>query len=252
MNNRLLIERNRLETFYIRRFARALRQQAAPTIRALRELPAELVLSQLPQLVQPDIYRETLTECYNRVGVRFSQETRTELIKKARKDIALDEGWNEYFNQFIAPVLNRNTAKKVTRVTQTNIEILQRAIGAGINEGLGIDKIAAQVRNVFEEATQWRSRMIAQTEVISASNQAAYAGAQSAGIEYKKFWSNSGLEGVRESHIFAQEWSYGQDGINPNELFDMGNGNYLMHPGDPEGAVEEIVNCRCTLIVEPI
>jgi len=252
MNNRLLIERNRLEAFYIRRFARALRQQAGPVLKAIRELPAELVLSQVPQLVQPDKIRETLTDCYNRVGIRFSQEYRKELIKKARKDIAIDEGWNEYFNQWIAPILNRNTARKVTRITTTTMELLQKSIGQGINEGLGIDKIARYVRDTFEDATQYRAKMIAQTEVISASNQAAFEGANSAGIEYRKFWSNSGLEGIRESHIFAQDWSYQQDGIRPNEYFDMGNGNVMLHPGDPEGEAEEIINCRCTLIVEPV
>jgi hypothetical protein len=25
-----------------------------------------------------------------------------------------------------------------------------------------------------------------------------------------------------------------------------------LHPGDPEGPPEEIINCRCTLIVEPV
>jgi hypothetical protein len=102
------------------------------------------------------------------------------------------------------------------------------------------------------DVTGHRARMIAQTEVISASNTAAYEGAESAGIEYKKFWSNSGLDSVRESHIFAQEWSYGQDGINPHDKFDMGNGNFMAHPGDPDGPPEEVINCRCTLIIEPV
>ena len=129
---------------------------------------------------------------------------------------------------------------------------MRQSIQTGITEGLGIDKIAKLVRSEMATATASRARTIAQTEVNTAANTAAMEGAACSGIEFRKFWSNSGLDGIRESHIFAQQWSYEQGGIDQSEYFDMGNGNLMLHPGDPEGPSEEVINCRCTLIVEPV
>jgi hypothetical protein len=253
MNTRRLIQaRNRFELIYRRKFAAALNQQAMPVIEALKSQPPESVINQIPILIQPDKIRETLDQCLNDVGRAFSFEYRRYLIQKSRKNIDIDEGWDDYFRLFILPILRRKQAAALTSITQTTVRVLEDYIGRGINEGLGIEKIAGYVREAMEDVLAYRSRMIAQTEVISASNQSAFEGANSSGIQYRKFWSNSGLEGVRESHIFAQEWSFQRDGLEPEEYFDMGNGNSMLHPGDPDGDPSEVINCRCTLIVEPV
>jgi len=90
--------------------------------------------------------------------------------------------------------------------------------------------------------------LIAQTEMITASNQASQYGIDSTGLEYRKFWSNSGLKGVRASHDFAQN-NY-PNGIAKNDVFDMGNGNTMRFVGDPQGVAEEVINCRCTTLYE--
>lgn len=240
----LIRTRNRFEVYYRQQIANALIRQIKPILADLRNLPASAV----SLYVDPEPVRAVLEDVNRRVGVYFSDVYRKKLI--GQKDVS--EGWQAFFEQFILPILNKSTARKVKAITDTTQKLIREAIERGIADGLGIDKISGFVQAEMSGATAWRARAIAQTEVISASNQAAFEGAESAGIEYKKFWSNSGLDGVRDSHIFAQEWSYGQDGINPNEKFDMGNGNFMMHPGDPEGPPEEIINCRCTLIIEPV
>ena len=244
MNTKRLIQsRNRFELIYRRKFASALNQQALPVIEALKSQPPESVINQIPILIQSDKIRETLDQCLTDVGRGFSFEYRRYLIQKSRKNIDIDEGWDDYFRLFILPILKRKTAEAVTSITTTTMNMLKDYIGRGINEGLGIDKIAEYVRDAMEDISAYRSRMIAQTEVISASNQASFEGANSSGIQYRKFWSNSGLEGIRESHIFAQEWSYQRDGLEPEEYFDMGNGNMMLHPGDPDGDPSEVINC---------
>jgi hypothetical protein len=236
MNTRRLIQaRNRFELIYRRKFAAALNQQAMPVIEALKSQPPESVINQIPILIQPDKIRETLDQCLNDVGRAFSFEYRRYLIQKSRKNIDIDEGWDDYFRLFILPILRRKQAAALTSITQTTVRLLEDYIGRGINEGLGIEKIAGYVREAMGDISAYRSRMIAQTEVISASNQSAFEGANSSGIQYRKFWSNSGLEGVRESHIFAQEWSFQRDGLEPEEYFDMGNGNSMLHPGRRPG-----------------
>lgn len=93
-----------------------------------------------------------------------------------------------------------------------------------------------------------RAKAIAQTEVISASNQASEYAARSTGYNYRKFWSTSGLPGIRASHIFAEQ--HHENGIGMDESFDMGDGTFMLYPGDPAGTPENVINCRCTVIHE--
>ena len=247
------------ELKYRKLFSRAIFAQYQPIIRIAGEQGAESALQQIPLFVRPDPLIDVFTQMFREIAPRTAYEYRRSLqqgrkgepgpyLTKADPDF---DSWLNYFNEFILPSMLRRANIRITSVTQTTQRLLRDAINAGIEQGLGIDKIAGYLFDEMGSATASRARTIAQTETISASNQAAFEGANSAGIPYRKFWSNSGLESVRESHIFAQEWSYGQDGIEPEEYFDMGNGNFLLHPGDPEAPAEEVVNCRCTLITMP-
>lgn len=230
----------RKELKYRKLYARALSSQIAPVLRVARQQGEAAALSQVDLLVQSDPLANTYRQMLRDVGAPESYRYRNMLLR--RKEV--EPGWLDYFDQFIMPIMWERTAKKVTRITSNTREILRGTIQNGINEGWGIDKIARELRDMVST----RARTIAQTEVISASNQAAYAGAESAGIRYKKFWSTSGLQNIRASHIQAEADSYAVDGIDPHARFSNG----LMHPGDPEGPADEVVNCRCSLIVIPV
>ena len=82
--------------------------------------------------------------------------------------------------------------------------------------------------------------------MISASNQASEFAADSTGYDYLKFWSTSGLPNIRETHLEAEKYSDDKGGLKPDETFPNG----LLYPGDPNGAAEEVINCRCTLMHE--
>lgn len=239
----LLRDRRRFEIYYRKQIAKALLKQIEPVIRDLKIMPPSVV----PLSLDTEAMTNVIIDINKKVGVYFSDAYRKRLI--GQKSIA--EGWESYFETFILPILNRRTYENVRLITDTTRDILRRTIDRGISEGFGIDKIADFVREEMMGITSHRAKMIAQTEVIAASNQASFEGANSAGIKYKKFWSNSGLANVRESHIMAQDISYSKGGNDPDEPFDMGNGNFLMHPCDPNGPPEDVINCHCSLIIEP-
>ena len=230
----------RKELKYRKLYARALSSQIAPVVRVARQQGEAAALAQVDLLVQADPLADTYRRMLREIGAAESYRYRNMLLR--RKDV--EPGWLDYFDQFIMPIMWERTAKKVTRITENTRKILKGTIQNGINEGWGVDKIARELRDMVST----RARTIAQTEVIGASNSAAYAGAESAGIRYKKFWSTSGLQGIRLSHIQAEADSYAMDGIDPHAKFSNG----LMHPGDPEGPADEVVNCRCSLIVIPV
>jgi hypothetical protein len=121
----------------------------------------------------------------------------------------------------------------------------------GRAEGLGIEQIQ---KNIIKELgasisgnVKARARAIAQTEMISASNQASVYAAKSTGYETRKFWMTSGQESTRESHLEAEIYSDNAGGLKDNETFPNG----LLYPGDPStDDASEVINCRCTIIHE--
>jgi hypothetical protein len=85
-----------------------------------------------------------------------------------------------------------------------------------------------------------RSLRIARTESGAAANGAAFAGYQAGGAPYKG-WLSAEDEHVRPTH-----WDQNGTIIGIDEFFPNG----LKHPNDPDGAAEEVINCRCTLTPE--
>lgn len=91
-----------------------------------------------------------------------------------------------------------------------------------------------------------RARTIARTEIGAAQNMALSEAAQASGIEYELTWCAAEDERTRPSHAAAdgQTRREGED-------FDVGSAR-LSRPGDPNAPPAESINCRCTLLIEPV
>ena len=81
-----------------------------------------------------------------------------------------------------------------------------------------------------------RALMIARTEIGSAMNAAAQAGYVAGGATHKG-WLSARDDRVRDSH---------QDVDGEIVPIEQAFSNGLMHPSDPNGPPEEVINCRCT------
>jgi hypothetical protein len=146
--------------------------------------------------------------------------------------------------------------RKISTITHTSTERIRKVIvdiiDIGETEGYGIPEITKNIYRAVGESLRGngyaRSKAIAQTEIISASNQASERAANATGYDYVKFWSTSGLPGIRISHIEAEQYSDDKGGLKPDEPFQNG----LMYPGDPSGEAAEVINCRCTILHEII
>jgi len=150
----------------------------------------------------------------------------------------------------------REYAERIVTITNTTQERITSVIEEVLSEaelnGYGIDKIKTALKDQiganFRGNVMARAKAIAQTEMISASNQASTYAADSTGMEYRKYWSTSHLQGIRPTHIMAEQDSIAKGGLRKDELF----ANGLKYPGDPSAPAEETVNCRCTILHEII
>ena len=114
---------------------------------------------------------------------------------------------------------------------------VRRAAQEGAEQGLAINKIAENMKTVFNHASG-RAKTIARTEVVGASNFGRHAALSGSGFEFKE-WFTALDEKVRADHI-------GMHGkvIKVTEVWIVG-GSPLEYPGDWNGAAGQVINCRC-------
>lgn len=126
------------------------------------------------------------------------------------------------------------------QITSTTFEKLKDQFEASLEAGENRKELIARIQGVYDGFTEGRATTIARTEVHNATQRGTFAGYQQAGSPIK-IWVAVGDLNTRDAHLQAD----GQE--RPlNMPFDVG-GEKLMYPGDPAGAAENTVNCRCTI-----
>lgn len=178
---------------------------------------------------QVEPFTEALVALHTTVGKAFHDRT---LAQKASYDDII----REWIRQYVA--------RQVVRISDTTKAQLKLAIETGITEGLSIPNIAKLIDELYlEEIIPNRSRTIARTEVISASNASSYITASSTGLPMKKIWLSTADDRTRDSHATANGQSVGI-----TEAFNVG-GQSLLFPGDTSlgASGENVIACRCTI-----
>jgi HK97 family phage portal protein len=134
--------------------------------------------------------------------------------------------------------INTIGLQKVVGITATTINLLKTTLIEGIKNGEGSAKLAKRIREASEEYSYSRSFVIARTE----SHNTMVKGTDMSykeGQVPKKQWMTimDGRERTSHHKIHLEK-------VNSDEKFSNG----LMHPGDPEGAANEVIQCRCQLL----
>lgn len=159
---------------------------------------------------------------YNEDTVNRLIEENPDLLPAPKVDIPEDIRWNKQ--------------KITSNITQA------------VLQGKSIPEIAKTMQTVvgMNKASATRNARTAMTGAQNAGRQQAYDRAKTMGIKVKKEWIAT-LDGrTRHSHGMADGQQVEIDG-----KFKVG-ASELRYPGDPQGAAEEVYNCRCTMAtVEP-
>jgi hypothetical protein len=151
--------------------------------------------------------------------------------------------WQE---QFIGQVRNR-----LVGVADQTFDMVRDVVAAGINEGSSIPDMRRLVQQALdvrgESSWAGRAETIARTETIAAYNGGHLHAWQlqdaEAGIAREKVWLATIDRRTRRSHYRADGQRVALDG-----KFAVGRAQ-LDHPGDPRAPAEEVVSCRCTMLV---
>jgi len=184
---------------------------------------------------------------YKRCGVVFGNMTFKEFERfqnDGKKSIVPSEtkSWaNEFWNTFNLWMMSQG-AKKVRQVENTTRNALATIIQKGRNDGLSMADIAKRIRRDGKIAKMARARMIARTEVHTASCFATNTAMKTTRIMREKEWSSSRDARTRQfpfNHFEADGERVGMDDDYTR------TGEALHYPGDPRGSGANIINCRC-------
>jgi hypothetical protein len=143
------------------------------------------------------------------------------------------------------------TQNFLVRIPDEVYNLVFGEINDGVNAGGSTDDIARMVDAVLETtgSERWanRARVIAITEVTRAYG----AGTTAAGLEQsrvtgrllQKRWRTEHDDRVRASHRAI-------DGVTIPLYQPFNVGGYpMLFPGDPQGPADEVVGCRCDLVI---
>ena len=131
--------------------------------------------------------------------------------------------------------------RRITEVTETTRRQIVNAVDRGYRDGLGQRGVADAILDLVPSLSSTRANVIARTETHGAANYGSQEAAKQTGLPMKKEWVAAADERTRETHREADGSTVGMD-----DTFRVGDSD-LQFPGDPSGAAEEVINCRCTL-----
>ena len=129
-------------------------------------------------------------------------------------------------------------AEKVTNITKTTKDILNKIIVRGQESGTNIKDIAKEITQKVKGMEKKRAMIIARTETATTATTTYHNGLVHAGLE-KTWWNVGGGKTDRESHLKCDK-----ETRKPNEKFSCG----LLYPHQLGAPASEIINCHCELI----
>lgn len=143
------------------------------------------------------------------------------------------------------------TQNFLVRIPDETYSLIFAEITDGVNGGESVEQIADRVDRVltWTASERWsgRARTIAQTETTRAYNAGTVAAgmeqARVTGQQVRKEWIAHRDERTRIAHHDA-------DGQTVAIFYPfLVGGEMLMFPGDPIGSPENVINCRCSVMV---
>jgi HK97 family phage portal protein len=132
--------------------------------------------------------------------------------------------------------------RRIRWITETTWEQLRQKLGDALAEGGSWSDLIGAVEEVLGDLETWRAERIARTETTAALNMGYEESLKATGVR-RKMWVTAHDERVRESHQQMEG-----EIVDLDDYFVLPSGARLRFPCDPEGAPEEVINCRCTIV----
>ena len=233
--------------------------QIEPVLKAIREsYNPQTVIDLVPQIVKPDAIEKTYFDLYAEVGgsaALLNTRIINDAIKTGQvKNTTIEDLWADYIKNYIRNVGNW----RIVSVTETSqnlaAKFIAQAIDEAMMEGESIYEAQQRIERYVEESWRktdlFRADRIARTEVFTAYSLADYESARSYNIGLTKEWVYTSFAGKdpRPGHQMLNGVNVGMSEKFVNPVTNM----ELLHPHDFNGDASEVINCRCSMVYNPI
>jgi len=221
------------------------RKALIATIRPITEADSAEQALQRVEYLDGGAIEKAYLDVYGRVGSWFAVDAQKSL--KSYGAVFQTKSDETVFDRRMRNYVAISLRDRLQGVLDTTTNRARRKLFEGIQNGDGIEKIAREmVRAGSGIADVARARVIARTEIISASNKGSLEGAKDTGIPLKKEWLATRDNRTRIEHAEAD----GQAVLMDQDFIVMGE--EMEYPGDPSGSAANVINCRCTQIYRPL
>jgi len=160
-------------------------------------------------------------------------------VKELGEEIGAEDPWTMEADEVLRTFEARQN--KINGAAETAWNEIKQTLQEGMDAGESNAKLANRIRETFDGISKERAKTIANTEVAAAYGVGRQEAMKGNGVKYKE-WLTAGDDKVRAMHVRAN----GQQ-VPIDEPFEV-DGEKLMHPGDPDGKAENVINCRCVAI----
>lgn len=189
-------------------------------------------------LLNPMRYEERVLAAYRQHLESVYRVGENEIIKNPQVELTSSPITPSKLQDIIENRTFRASEYTMNRLTG---EVLPK-IQEGIKEGKSLGKTADSLKTEFKDMTESQLTRISRTETQSTYNQSKFETMMQSEAVTGKRWKSSGRSNMRRAHKKANGQTVAVD-----KPF-LVDGEKLMYPGDPDGSVENIVNCACTIL----
>lgn len=172
-------------------------------------------------------------------------------IKGQMKGVKRDDTWTWVIGEYLK---THGLDKVSIDIADTLKDKIKAEIIKGHEQGWGVDKIVKHINDA--DFPDWMAKRIVRTELNKASNIGAMVAAADLNIEVQKEWLST--QDNRTRRIPRDQYDHlDMNGVKVgfNDRFIVPSTktvDAMLHPGDPDASVGNIVNCRCTLVFVPV
>lgn len=239
------------ENRYTAQWYKLIRQQNRLVAAHLRQHGIDSTLSVIEMLIPRSETEALLRQLYTDVGVKWANieyGNIEDYTKSWTAPVRLKRfGFNALWEGLLDLFFSANAGRKIVKITETTRAWLIDQIEKGREQELGPEQIArSMVDNKVVPLA--RARVISRTEVVGAANFGGMTAARQSKLKMNKRWVNARDKRVREKHKDKSQGGVGGEVVPLEQPFSNG----LMHPGDPNGSAEEVIQCRCLASHRPV